>query len=88
MNDEQTPVPPVIRALSRKARRRLVDRLVHEPDAESPVDGSSLIGLLSDEPELVAEVCRGAMAARERDPLRAYGEQDVDDPARYDPAKY
>ncbi len=74
MNDEQEAIPSAIRALSRGGQRRFVDRLICEPDAEVPVDGSSLIGLLSDEPELAAEVCRGAMAARKRDPLRADGE--------------
>lgn len=37
---------------------------------EAPASASSIVGLFSEEPELMDEVCEQAMTARERDPLR------------------
>ena len=74
MSPEQASILAAIRALPRVERLRLVEQVVHELAEEGPVDGRSIIGLFSDEPELIDEVCRGAMEARERDPLRVSGE--------------
>ena len=50
-------------------------------------EASSLLGLFADEPELVDEVCRMAMKARRRDPLRTgVGEVPVADWTRTPPA--
>jgi hypothetical protein len=60
-------------------RLRLVERVVHdladastaEPTPPLAAPASSLLGLFADEPELVDDVCRMAMDARKRDPLRS-----------------
>ena len=73
-----------IRSLLIQERLRLVERVVHDladASAAEPAPGPaaqvpSLVGLFADEPELVDDVCRMAMEARRRDPLRAGGESD------------
>jgi hypothetical protein len=51
--------------------------VVHDlADASAAEPAPSLVGLFSDEPELVDDVCRMAMEARRRDPLRTGGEGD------------
>ena len=53
-----------------QGRVEVVVRSVDEVDKN---DGASIIGLFADEPELMDEVSESAMAARERDFLRARG---------------
>jgi hypothetical protein len=74
MNARAEQLLQEIRYLPRSERLRLVERVVHElADEDAPAQGRSIIGLFADEPELIDEVCEGAMAARERDPLRLAG---------------
>ena len=73
MSTEPAAILEAIRALPREDRLRIVERVIHELAEERPHDGRSVIGLFSDEAELIDEVCRDAMAARERDPLRIGG---------------
>ena len=47
--------------------------VVVRPVAEQKGDGSSIVGLFADEPELMDEVSDSAMGARERDSLRTRG---------------
>lgn len=70
-----------IRVLPVRERLRIVERVVHdiadapaaEPAPSPPAEAPSLLGLFADEPELIDEVCRTAMEARRRDPLRMEG---------------
>lgn len=71
MRSEPLTILEAIRALPRAERLRLVEQLGRELAEEEEADGRSVIGLFADEPDLIEEVCRGAMEARERDPLRA-----------------
>ncbi len=71
MTTEQAAILEAIRALPRDARARLVEQLQHELAAEGVASGESVIGLFAHEPDLIAQVCQGAMDARERHPLRA-----------------
>jgi len=61
-----------IRNLTPQDRRRLVERVVHDffESSASETQPSSLIGMMADEPELMDEVCRLAMAAREQSRMR------------------
>ena len=74
-NDHAADLLGAIRALPRPERLRLVEQLKQElaEEAEAPTEGSSIIGLFSDESELLDDVSRDALAARERDPLRIDG---------------
>ncbi len=70
MNNDRAAILEAIRALPRPDRLRLLEQLVHEIAEDTVVDGRAVIGLFADEADLVEQVCRAAMAARERDPLR------------------
>jgi hypothetical protein len=69
-----------IRSLPVPERLRLVERVVHDlaevsaneraTTSQPAQEPASLLGLFADEPELVDDVCRAAMDARKRDPLR------------------
>jgi alpha-D-ribose 1-methylphosphonate 5-triphosphate synthase subunit PhnL len=50
-----------------------VEVVVRSVDEAEKNDGASIVGLFADEPDLMDEVSGGAMAARERDSLRARG---------------
>lgn len=71
-NDHAADLLGAIRALPRQDRLRLVERLKQEltEEAEAASNGRSIIGLFSDETELLDDVSRDALAARERDALR------------------
>jgi len=53
-----------------RGRVEVVVRSVAEGEKD---DGASIVGLFADEPELMDEISGSAMAARERDSLRARG---------------
>jgi hypothetical protein len=53
-----------------QGRVEVVVRSVAESEAN---DGASIVGLFADEPDLMDEISGSAMAARERDSLRAHG---------------
>ena len=74
-NDHAADLLGAIRALPRQDRLRLVEQLKQEltEEAEAVSEGRSIIGLFSDEAELLDDVSRDAMAAREHDPLRVDG---------------
>jgi hypothetical protein len=65
-----------IRALPVPERLRLIERVAHDlADVSAEAqrltpEPESLLGLFADEPDLVDDVCRMAMDARKRDPLR------------------
>jgi hypothetical protein len=73
-----------IRTLPVRERLRIIERVAHdiadppvaEPAPPPVAEASSLLGLFADEPELVDEVCRMAMEARRRDPLRTGVDRD------------
>ena len=72
-----------IQSLPVQERLRLVERVVHDladastaPTPSPAAQAPSLVGLFADEPELVDEVCRMAVEARRRDPLRTGSEGD------------
>ena len=71
MSAEPADILEAIRALPREDRVRLVQQLKHDLADEGvgvlAADPRAIIGLFSDEAELIKEVCRGAMEARERD---------------------
>jgi hypothetical protein len=73
-----------IQGLPVRERLRLVERVVHEladtSTAPSASAAPALLGLFADEPDLVDEVCRMAMEARRRDPLRTGNEDDESAP--------
>ncbi len=73
MSNQPADILEAIRALPRGERLRLVEQVIHELAEDKAADGRSLIGLFADEPDLIDEVCRGAMEARERDRLRVGG---------------
>ena len=65
-----------IRDLPDGERRRLLKQAAFEPGQRATgaeVAPASVIGLFADEPELMEDVSKAAMAARERDPLRHGG---------------
>ena len=72
-----------IQVLPVRERLRLVERVVHSiadapgGEAEPSPAGEALSpeGLFADEPELMDEVCRMAMEARRRDPLRTRSDE-------------
>jgi len=74
MSTEPADILEAIRTLPRADRLRLVEQVIHELAEDNVADGRAIIGLFADEPDLIEEVCRGAMEARERDPLRVGGE--------------
>jgi len=78
MSAEPADILEAIRALPREERVRLAEQLKHDLADEGvgvpASDPRAIIGLFSDEPDLIEEVCRGAMEARERDRLRVRGE--------------
>jgi hypothetical protein len=64
-----------IKTLAPRERLRLVERVIHDLTDVGEIeaaagDARTIIGLFADEPDLMDEVCEGAMVARERDPLR------------------
>jgi hypothetical protein len=77
-----------IQTLPVRERLRLVERVVHnladvsgaEAEPHPPAEASSLLGLFADEPDLVDEVCRMALDARKRDPLRTGTKGDIGAP--------
>ncbi len=75
MSSDSAAILEAIRALPREDRVRLVEQAMHElADGAVPAgDPKAIIGLFADEPELIEEVCRAAMEARERDRLRVRG---------------
>lgn len=50
-----------------------VEVIVRSVDEVEKDNGASIVGLFADEPDLMDEVSGNAMAARERDSLRARG---------------
>jgi hypothetical protein len=78
VSSDRTAILEAIRALPRAERVRLVEELTHDlaDEVRTPPEQAprAIIGLFSDEPELIEEVCRSAMAARERDRLRVGGQ--------------
>ena len=63
-----------IRELPRGERLRIVERVVHELAEEDRGQApDTIVGLFADQPDLMEEVCEGAMQARETDPLRLAG---------------
>lgn len=67
-----------VRSLPLADRLRIAERVVHDAVADSEREAEltagredSLIGLFSEEPALVDEVCQMAMEDRESRPLRA-----------------
>ncbi len=81
------PRPPddiieAIQSLPARDRLRIVERVIHDLAQETPAvqrpretgpGPRSVIGLFSDQPDLIEQVCESAMVARERDPLRVPG---------------
>jgi hypothetical protein len=60
-----------VRALPPGERLKLVELVVHDLAAQhTSAAPSAVIGLFSDEPELIDVMCEEAMQAREQDPLR------------------
>lgn len=56
-----------IRSLPRRERLRLIERVAHElADEDVRATDRSIIGLFSDESELIDAACETAMQARER----------------------
>jgi hypothetical protein len=66
-----------IRSLPPKDRLRIVESIVHglaaDADLVSAQQPENVVGLFSDEPELLDQVAEEALVARERDPLRRSG---------------
>ena len=60
-----------IRHLPPAERLRLVERVVHDVEAAAiQTEPGSLLGAMADEPEVVDEACRLAMAARANSRMR------------------
>jgi hypothetical protein len=78
MSSSLEEIYSAIRALSVPEQLRLVERVVHdvaEAEAKStaPHNGSGLMGMMADEPELMDEVLEHARRLRARMTVRAGG---------------
>ena len=66
-----------IRSLPPRDRLRIVEFIVHGLAADAELVAAqrpeNVVGLFSDEPELLDQVAEEALGARERDPLRRSG---------------